>query len=137
MLTYHPLSGPAGSPPGDTSTCRCHSVAADPPRRLGTKSQLPGGQLRKTASAGYRGHRKACIQNYVKQVQGNPDGPGLLRTDSRCIEIQGAGIHAFSVVPPQRQDIPEQVRVGQPSLSSQIVGVLVHVGRVPSVGLET
>ena len=36
-----------------------------------------------------------------------------------------------NVVPSQRRDIPEQVRVGQSTLTPQIVGGLVHVARVP------
>ena len=52
------------------------------------------------------------------------------------MEIQGLAF-TFGVAPPQRRDKPKQVRVEQPALPPQMVTRLVHVGRVPSIGLKT
>ena len=43
-----------------------------------------------------RRHRKVCTQNYVKQSQGSQDRPGLRRLDSHRIEVERAGVDAFS-----------------------------------------
>ena len=45
------------------------------------------------------GDRLVCfLANYARQGQGSLNRPELPRSDFCCIEVEGAGIHAFSSV---------------------------------------
>ena len=92
------------------------------------------------------GGESGVIGRFVPRITLHPPGGGGgdLRADLRPIEIEGshggalrgAGVPVVvsgqdDVIPAQRRDVPEQARLRQPALPSQVVCGFVHVRSVP------